>query len=373
VPIFRSLEPIAVAFCVTVSAAAADYLVLAGTYSRNASKGIYAFRFQTSNGKLTPLGLAAEAKDPSFLAVDSGLRFLYAVNEGANTVSAFALGGTSGKLRFLNSVSSRGGGPCHLALDHTGRWLAVANYGSGSVAVLPVAPDGTLKEAAAFVQHQGSSVSPRQRGPHAHFVMFPPGNRFLLVADLGLDKILVYRFDAASGSITPNDPPSAAVAPGAGVRHFALHPNGKVLYAIDELNSTVTAFRWNGDAGTLAEFQALSTLPQGFTGSSTTAEIAVNASGQFVYGSNRGHDSIVLFAIDPEQFTLTAMDHAPTLGKTPRHFSLDPTGRYLFAENQDSNTIALFHVQPKTGQLTPVGKGVSEAPVPVCVVFVPVK
>ncbi len=354
-----------------LAAGAADSLVYVGTYTTNGGRGIYAFRFQTATGKLSPLGLAAETPGPSFLAVHPNHRFLYAVNEPTNTVSAFALDPKSARLSLLNQVASRGEAPCHLALDQTGRWLGVANYGSGSVAVLPVGPDGSLGEAAAVVQQQGSGPNPaRQKGPHAHAVLFSADNRFLLAADLGADKIFVYRFDAARGALTAHDPPSAAVASGAGVRHLAFHPNGKVLYAINELASTVTTFGYDAAGGALDEMQTVSTLPEGFTGVTTTAEIAVNAAGTFVYASNRGHDSIALLAIDPQRFTLVPMDYAPTAGQTPRHFTLDPTGGFLLAANQNSGTIAVFRVHPRTGQLQPAGNSITRVPSPVCVVFV---
>jgi len=359
------------------AARAADYLVFAGTYTRGPSKGIYSLRFQTESGKLAPLGVAAETPNPSFLALHPNHRFLYAVNEGnahGSTVSAFAIDAGTGKLTLLNQVSSRGAGPCHLAVDRSGRWLAVANYESGHLALMPVAADGKLGEATFVERHEGSSVNrARQSGPHAHCVLFAPDNRFLLLADLGLDKIFVYRFDAAKGTLAPADPPFASVAPGAGVRHLAFHPNGRVLYAIDEMASTVTAFHYDPAGGALSDFQAISTLPENFQGRSSTAEIAVNAAGTRLYGSNRGHDSIALFAIDPVKFTLTAMEQTPTLGKTPRHFTLDPDGGYLLAANQDSSDITVFKVHPTTGELTPVGRPVTDAPFPVCILFVPDK
>ncbi|HLK64930.1 MAG TPA: lactonase family protein [Bryobacteraceae bacterium] len=357
---------------------AADYLVYAGTYTKGASKGIYAFRFQTATGKLTPIGVAAESVNPSFLVADSSHRFLYAVNEDkagdrpGDTVSAFSIDAKSGKLTFLNQVSARGVWPCHLALDKTGKWLAVANYGSGTMALMPIQSDGRVGEATVVEKHEGSGVNhDRQEGPHAHEVVFSPDNRFLLLADLGLDKIFVYHFDAAKGTLTPAEQPFAKVAPGAGVRHMAFHPNGKVLYAINEMGSTVTAFRYDAAKGALSDFQTVSTLPASFKGSSTTAEVAVNAARTILYGSNRGHDSVAVFSIDPEKFTLTAMDHSPTLGKTPRHFTLDPSGEYLLAANQDSNDIVVFRVHPRTGQLTPVGRPVTDAPMPVCILFIP--
>jgi 6-phosphogluconolactonase len=352
---------------------AADALVYAGTYTRGQSRGIYAFRFNEAKGKLSPLGVAAETSNPSFLAVSPNHRFLYAVNEnGSGAVSAFVIDAGTGKLTPLNSVSSGGSGPCHLAVDATGRWLAVANYNNGTMELVPIHPDGSLGEVVTVERHQGSSVNPaRQRGPHAHCVLFSPDNRFLLQTDLGLDKIFVYKFDAAKGTLTPNRPPSASVAPGAGVRHMAFHPNGRVLYAVDEMGSTVTAFRYDPAKGTLESFQAVSTLPEGFKGQSSGAEIAVNSDGTRLYASNRGDDSIALFAIDPLRQTLTPIDHTPTLGKTPRHFTLDPTGNFLLAANQDSGDIVVFRIQPHTGQLTPVGGPVKDAPFPVCVLFVP--
>jgi 6-phosphogluconolactonase len=347
------------------SAHAADLLVFAGTYTTGASRGIYAFRFQTADGRLRPLGVAVETASPSFLALHPNRRFLYAVNEDAKAVSAFAIDGKTGKLAFLNAVPSGGEGPCHLALDATGRWLAVANFKSGTMALLPVHADGRLGEVTVVEKHEGS------RQPHAHQAVFSPDNRFLLLADLGLDRIFVYRFDAATGSLAANDPPSARVAAGAGVRHLAFHPNGKVLYAVNEIDSTVTAFLYDAAKGTLDSFQTVPALPAGYKGANTAAEIAVNAAGTVVYVSNRGHDSIVLFSIDPERFTLLPMDHAPTLGATPRHFAIDPAGTYLLSANQGSDEIAVFRVHPNTGQLTPLGRPVKGAPSPVCVLFVP--
>ncbi|HTS28920.1 MAG TPA: lactonase family protein [Bryobacteraceae bacterium] len=377
----RSRPSALVAALMLVTGAAAngaDYLVYAGTYTRGASKGIYAYRFQTGTGKLTPLGVAAESVNPSFLVDDANHRFLYAVNEDSNgaqpgnSVSAFSMDAKTGKLTLLNQVSTRGRWPCHLALDKTGKWLAVANYASGSMAILPVRSDGSLGEVTVLDHHEGSSVNQeRQEGPHAHEVVFSPDNRFLLLADLGLDKVFVYRFDAGKGTVSPAEQPFAKVAAGAGVRHMAFHPNGRILYAINEMGSTVTAFRYDPAKGTLAEFQTLSTLPASFKGESTTAEVAVNPKGTVLYGSNRGHDSLAIFAIDPEKFTLMAMDHAPTLGRTPRHFALDPTGEFLLAANQDSNSITVFRVHATTGQLTPVGRPVTDSPMPVCILFVP--
>ncbi|MGA2154769.1 MAG: lactonase family protein, partial [Bryobacteraceae bacterium] len=250
------------------AAQGAELLAFSGSNPGGGAKGIYAYRFDTTSGELKPAGLAVETTNPSFLAVGANGQFLYAVNEvgGKGMVSAFSIDRAAARLTLINQVSSKGGGPCHLALDATGHWLAVANYGTGSVAVLPVGADGKLGEAAGFDQHHGSSVNrARQEGPHAHEAVFSPDNRYLLVPDLGLDQILVYRFDASKGTIAPNDPPFAVVAPGSGPRHLAFHPNGKVVYVLNEIASTVTAFHYDAAKGALQDFQTVSALPAHFT------------------------------------------------------------------------------------------------------------
>jgi 6-phosphogluconolactonase len=358
------------------AAPAADYFMYAGTYTNQQGKGIYAWRFHPQTGQLLPAGLVAETSSPSFLAVHPTRRFLYAVNElssyqgqQSGSVSAFAIDRVSGKLTLLNTVSSRGDGPCHLALDHTGKCLLVANYGGGSVAAFPVGDDGRLGEAAAFFQHAGVvALAERQGGPHAHGILVSPNNRFALVADLGLDEVLVYRLDASRASLAPNHPPFAKVGAGAGPRHLAFHPNGRLVYAINEIQSTVTAFSYRAAAGTLQQLRTVSTLPQDFRGQNITAEIVVHPSGKFLYGSNRGHDSIAVFAIQPSG-TLDPVQHVSTQGKTPRNFAIDPTGAYLFAANQNSDSIVLFRIDSATGHLSPAGV-VLDTPSPVCITFV---
>jgi 6-phosphogluconolactonase len=245
--------------------------------------------------------------------------------------------------------------------------VLVANYGGGSVSVLPIQSDGRLGPATGFVQHEGSSVNPRrQERPHAHSMNLDAANRFAFAADLGLDKVLVYRFDANRGTIVPNDPPAATVAPGSGPRHFAFHPRGRNAYVINEMTSTVTAFRYDAGRGRLTELHTISTLPQGFTGNNSTAEVQVHPSGRFLYGSNRGHDSIAIFSIDSDTGRLTQVGHQPTGGRTPRNFGIDPTGVYLLAANQESSTVTVFRIDPRTGRLTPTGQTVN-VPVPVCV------
>ncbi len=363
---------------IALGAQKGEYLVYLGTYTRQKSKGIYAYRLEAATGQLTSLGLAAEASNPSFLAVHPNRRFLYAVSEmgggqKSGAVSAFSIEAPTGGLTFLNRASSGGSGPCHLVVDKTGENVVVVNYGSGSVAVLPLEQDGRLREASSFIQHQGSSVNPkRQQGPHAHSVNLSADNRFAVVADLGLDQVLVYRLDAAKGAITPNEPPFTAVKPGSGPRHFAFHPQGKVAYVINELASTVTAFAYDAGRGVLKEVQTITTLPADFSGVNYTAEVQVHPSGKFVYGSNRGHNSITLFKVDGKKGTLTPVEQTPTQGKTPRNFGIDPTGTWLLAANQDTDNVVVFRIDAKTGRLTPTGQ-VLEVGAPVCVKFVPLQ
>ncbi len=357
-----------------------EYLVYIGTYTGPKSKGIYAWRYDAATGRSAPLGLVAETANPSFLAAHPNGRYLYAVNEilnygggSAGAVSSFAIDRGTGKLTFLNQVSSRGAEPCYVAVDKTGKSVLVANYTGGSVAAFPVLEDGRLGEASAFVQHAGSSVNPeRQEGPHAHSINLSPDNRFAIAADLGLDELLVYRFDPTKSSLEANQPAFARVNPGAGPRHFVFHPSGKFAYVINEMQSTVSAFSYDPAGGVLRGLQTVSTLPKDFVGHNDTAEVRVHPSGKFLYGSNRGHDSIAVFAIDAKKGTLTPVAHVPTQGKTPRNFGIDPTGSYLFAANQDSDNIVVFRIDPKTGRLSPTGQ-VLEVPSPVCVRFVAIE
>ncbi len=354
-------------------------LVYVGTYTGPKSQGIYQFQLDLAGGKCTSPVLAAEVKNPSFLAIHPTTKYLYAVSEISDPakgrtggVSAFTLDRATGKLTALNAQSSGGAGPCHLVVDPSGRSVLVANYGGGSVAALPIDADGTLRPAAAKIQHTGSSVNPsRQKEPHAHSINVDPTDRFAIAADLGLDKLLVYRFDPASSSLSANDPPSAAVPPGSGPRHFAFHPDGKFAYAINEILCTLTAFAYDGQRGVLTALETVTTLPAGETlkPEYSTAEVQVHPSGKFVYGSNRGHDSISVFAVDPQRGKLTPVQNQPTLGKTPRGFGIDPTGQFLLAGNQDSHTITVFRIDAQTGRLSPTGQQV-EVGTPVCVKFV---
>lgn len=346
-----------------------------GTYTSGRSQGIYLAHFATDTGKLGAPELAAETKNPTFLAVHPNGRFLYAVGEMDNfggkrtgAISAYSIDKASGRLTPLNQQSSGGAGPCHLALDQTGKCLLVANYSGGSVAALPVKEDGRLGEPV-VIQHHGSSVNrQRQAGPHAHFITTDPANRFALACDLGLDKVLTYRLEPARCSLETNDPPAVSVKPGSGPRHLAFHPNGRYIYLVNEMASTLDVLAYDAQRGALESLQTISTLPGDFKGNSSCAEVQVHPSGKFVYGSNRGHDSIAVFAVDSATGKLKLVENQSTGGRTPRHFTLDPTGKWMLVENQDSNNIVVFRVDARTGRLDPTGQSI-EVGAPVCIVF----
>ena len=359
-------------------AAATEYLAFAGTYTGPKSKGVLAFRFDSSTGRLEPLGLAAECRNPTFLAVHPNGRVLYAISEVGSAgkpgqAMAFRIEGASGRLSLIGTQSTGGPGPCHVSVDATGKHLFAANYGGGSVACFPLGPDGAIRESTTFIQHQGKSANPRrQEGPHAHGIYPDPAGRFVLVPDLGLDKVMVYRFDAARGVLETNTPAFAQLPSGAGPRHLAFHPNGRVVYVINELDSTIAVHTYDAARGELARVQIVPTLPEDFKGQSTCAEVQVHPSGRFVWGSNRGHDSLAAFTVDEATGRLTPAGHTPTRGKAPRHFTVDPTGKWMLAENQSSDSISVFAIDPVRGTLTPAG-GLTEAGSPVCLVFAPLK
>jgi 6-phosphogluconolactonase len=365
----------ALAFTATTAKppAAPHYLALVGTYTgKTGSKGIYAFDFDSATGKLTPKGLAAESVAPSFVVIHPNGKFAYAANEDSkqSAVTAFSLDAKSGKLTQLNQLPALGEDPCHLSFDKTGKYLFAANYSSGDVIVFPILADGKLGEHTALVKDAGT-LGPnkqRQEGPHAHWIEVSPDNRFVFVSDLGLDEILSYRFDAAKGTLTPNDPPFAKLAPAAGPRHAAFSPDGKLFFVVSELNSSVTAFAYDSAKGTLKSLQAVSTIPSDFHGRNDTAEIAVHPTGKWLFASNRGRDTIAVFTIDPASGVLHPAGEFPTGGKEPRHFAIDPTGQFLLAENQNSNSIVVFRIDPATGALAPSGETAS-VPSPVCLAF----
>jgi len=352
--------------------------VYVGTNTDGTSRGIYRVTFDPAGGTMTEPVLAVETKNPSFLALHPNGRFLYAVGEissfqGARTgvVSAFAIDPKTGDLALLNQQSSEGGGPCHLVVDKTGRDVLVANYGGGTVAVLPIEADGRLKPASSVQAHQGSGPNKgRQEKPHAHGIYLDAAERFALSPDLGADRVFVYRFDAAKGMLEAHG--SGTLEPGSGPRHLAFHPTGKYLYVINELLSTVSVFSYDAEKGALTPIQTVSALPAGFSGTSWTAEVAVSPDGRFVYGSNRGDDTLAVFRVDAATGRLTAAGHAPVGGKTPRHFAIDPTGRFILAGHQGSGTIAVLRLDPKTGIPSPVGSPV-KVDKPVCLLPAPTR
>ena len=350
------------------------YLAYFGSYTRGDSEGIQVYRFDAGSGKMTPLGLAAKITNPSFVAIHPNHRYLYAVTEagqGKGAVSAFEIDKESGKLKPLNQVSSQGAGPCHLNVDATGKMLAVANYGGGSTSSFPINEDGSLGEAASVMKHEGSSIDEkRQKKPYGHSVNFSPDNRFLITADLGADKLFIHKINPETATLEPNDPPSVSVKAGGGPRHFTFHPSGRYAYVINEMGNTITAFNYDAQRGALEEMQMISTLPAGYAQVTHTAEIRVHPSGKFIYGSNRGHDSIAVFAVDESTGKLTLIEIVPTGGETPRNFNIDPTGKYLLAENQSSDSVVVFKIDQITGQLTPTGDVIA-TPAPVCLRFVP--
>jgi len=348
--------------------------VFVGTYTGKKSQGIYRAELDTATGKLGKAELAAEIASPSFLAIHPERTHLFCVCEltgkRAGGVASFKLDAKTGALKPINQQSSVGGGPCHITSDKAGKNVLIANYGGGSAAVLPVDKDGKLGEASSFVQHTGSSVNKgRQEAPHAHSVNLDKDNKFAVVADLGLDKLLVYKFDSAKGTITANDPAALDLAPGAGPRHFAFHPNGKFAYTNNELDSTVTALAYDADKGSFTKLNTLSTLPAEHKGNST-AETVVHPNGKFVYVSNRGHNSIAIFEVNESTGELKAAGHQGEGVKIPRNFNIDPTGKWMIVANQAGDSLIVYEIDEKTGQLKPTVQSV-EVGSPVCVRFVP--
>jgi 6-phosphogluconolactonase len=354
-----------------------SYFAYVGAYTRGSSKGIYGYRFDAKTGHFTPMGLAAEVANPSFIATDPSHRFLYAVTEMSKgkangDINSFAIDAKTGALTFLNKVDAAGGESCHLVVDQTAKTLFVANYGTGSIASFAIRADGSLGERKSFDQLTGVGVNPaRQEGPHAHAVVLSPDNRFLFVPDLGTDKIHIYKVDAAKGTFTVNEPAFIRLTPGFGPRHLAFSADAKFAYLLYEMGSSVTVFSYDSAKGALTPVQTISTLPANFKGEDNSAEIEIDRTGRFLYASNRGDDSITVFKIDPHQGTLTKIQTASTKGKDPRNFAIDPTGKYLLAANQTSGQMVVFTIDKKTGLLTPTSQ-VLDLSLPVCILFVPV-
>ncbi len=366
--------------CVTPATAAvarpAKALIFVGTYSGGGSKGIYTLEFDYQTATLKLKSTNDRPKNPSFLALHPSGKYLYAVNEitryknqASGSIQAYAIDKSSGSLRYLNTQTSNGGAPCHIVVDKSGSCVLAANYVGGSVIAIPIKPDGSLAKPGSTIQHKGSSVNPRrQKAPHAHSINVDKSGRFAVAADLGIDKLLIYKLNPKTGKLTANNPAFAKVKPGAGPRHFAFHPTNKFAYVINELHSTITAFNFDSKKGALNPIQTITTMPADHKRGNSTAQILVHPSGRFVYGSNRGHDSIVAYSVNPKSGKLNYISHTKTEGKTPRNFNIDPSGRFLFAANQNSGNIVIFHLSKKNGRLHPAGQEI-RIPRPVCIQF----
>ncbi|QMW02552.1 lactonase family protein [Spirosoma foliorum] len=348
-------------------------IMYVGTYSLRGSEGIYVFEFDRKAGTMQPLQSVSNAKSPSFLAIHPSGKYLYSVNEGAakteGGVSSYAVDRATGKLTYMNGQSSLGSGPCHVSVDQTGKTAFVSNYGGGSLAVLPIKADGTLGEATDSVQDTGTGPNTqRQDKAHVHSATLAPDNRFVYVADLTTDKLNIFDVDVKASKVKPASMPYATVKPGSGPRHFTFHPNGKYAYLVEELTSSVAVFSRNSKTGALTMLEDnVKTLPSDFTGSNTSADIHIDPSGKFLYQSNRGYNSLAIFAIGADG-KLTKVGDQPTEGKTPRNFLIDPKGEFVFVAHQDSDNITIFKRDQKTGKLTYTGQSVS-VPAPVCVLM----
>jgi 6-phosphogluconolactonase len=353
-----------------------DMLVYVGTYTSSGALGVYSLRFDASNGTLTDPRTVKGIVDPSFLTIDNKQRYLYAVNETlefnrkpSGGVSAFSIDQKDGSIKFIDQVASMGGAPCNIILTRNGKFALVANYLGGNVAVFPVRDDGGLGESVSVAQHSGKGPNKdRQEAAHAHSITLDRDERYAIAADLGIDKLLIYKFDEKTGKLTAHS--SYEAAPGAGPRHFTFHPNGKHAYLINELDSTVSALAYSSGKGELEHLETISTLPPNFTGTNSGADIHVSPSGNFLYASNRGHDSIVVYSIDPGSGKIAFVGHTPTGGKTPRNFAIDPTGKFLLAANQGSGSITVFSIDRDTGKLTSTGNKI-DIPAPVCLKLIP--
>jgi 6-phosphogluconolactonase len=346
-----------------------------GTYTTGKSEGIYTYQMNLGTGGLKRFA-ATTSINPSFLTIHKSKRYLYAVNEvtefagrSSGAVSAYSIDSATGKLEFLNQQPSMGADPCHVIVDQGGRFALAANYTGGSVSVFPLRRDGRLEPASQVIKHSGAGVREQQQGPHPHCVALDSSNRHAFVSDLGIDKLMSYRFRAETGRLEPDEEPWIQLGPGAGPRHFTFHPKERYAYVINELDSTITAFRYHKASGNLRLIHTQSTLPKDFLGRNDCADIHVSPSGKFLYGSNRGHDSIVVFAINEITGSLTHLEHVSTEGKTPRNFVIDPTGKFLLVANQKSDSIVSFHIDSITGRLKATGH-VAEVPAPVCLKFV---
>jgi 6-phosphogluconolactonase len=356
---------------------AEDPLVFISSFAGGEKGGLHAFQFDTATGTLKPLHRTTGVENPFFIALSPDQRFLYSIHaekfggKENEHVAAYELEGRTGRMKLLNRQSSRGTASCFLDVDATGKTVVVANYSTGSVASLPVQKDGSLGEAVSFFQHSGSGADPvRQKGPNAHSIVISPDNHFALAADLGIDQVLCYQLDAATSKLSPNPQQPFVKAPaGAGPRHIRFHPNGKLVYVINEIKNSVTVFDYETAAGKLAEKQTISTLPDGFNGKSYCADLKITPDGKFLYGTNRGHDSIAAYRIGDDG-KLTMIGVEPSLGKGPQNLLITPDGKLLLCANMPGNSVVVFQIDGKTGGLRAVGEPVS-MPMPSCIKLLP--
>lgn len=352
------------------------YRVYFGTSAKAEQRGIYKSNLDMTTGELSSPTRVSTANRPGFIALHADGKHIYATGEGSafegrsqGAVSAFKIMEPGGTLTDINTQPSGGNGPCHISIDPSGENLLVANYSGGSCSVLPIQSDGSLAPPSASQQHTGSSVHPdRQKKAYAHSINTDPSGRYAMVADLGIDKIMIYRFDPDTGTLTPNDPAFIRTEPGGGPRHFVFHPSGKLAFTNLEISNKVTAYSYDATQGSLTELQTISTLPGDFAGQNTTAEIVVSNEGRFLYVSNRGHDSIAIFSIDTLTGELTLQGWESTRGQAPRNFCIDPSGTYLVAANQQSSNVVVYKIDRKTGLLEFTGSEI-EVPNPICVRF----
>jgi 6-phosphogluconolactonase len=351
--------------CATAQKANEHYLLI-GTYTTGKSEGIYVYRFNSNTGEFAPVSIAKGIKNPSFLAVEPANKNVYAVSEGEGQGSVTAFSFNNGKLEMLNTRSSGGQAPCYVAIDKTGKWLATGNYGSGSLAILPIEANGALGEPTSVMVHEGKSINPqRQEKAHVHATVFSPDNRYLFVPDLGMDKVMAYAFDDKTGKLSNATPAFAASNPGNGPRHLDFHPSGKFAYLVEEMSGTVSVFNYS--KGKLTAVQNITSHPAGYKGAIGSADIHVSPDGKFLYASNRGEsNTIAVFSINQSNGQIKPIGHQPTLGKTPRNFNFDPAANFVLVANQNTNNIVIFKRDKKTGKLTPLPKQI-EVPNPVCI------
>ena len=374
----RSLRASLAALSLSVAAIAAPTsVVYFGTATTGDNRGIYASEFNSETGVLSPASRVAETSNPVFVAIHPNHKWLYSLGEvpGADgkpvgILQGYVINPANGGLTLINRRLTGGVNPCHLTIDSTGRFVLTTNYNGGFVAVYSLDAEGNLCERTALIQHSGQlgPVADRQNAPHAHSVNLDPTNRFAIVCDLGLDKVFVYHFDSSNGTLAPNTPPSVSVAPGAGPRHFAFHPNGKFAYVVNEVNSTMTAFSWDRENGILKEIQTVPLIPADYKQLDTSAEVVIHKSGKFLYASNRGYDSLRVFSIDQKTGLLTFVQDMREALKHPRNFLIDPSGKWLVCANRDANTATTYAIDPKTGALVYTGRSI-DVPMAICVRF----